>query len=95
MSHLKVKSNLGIVISKQCISDFRYVFISNLICDMNLISSAGSFGAGFSFPLYLYPNQAIEGVFKENNSKPTLHNAILEQLAVKLGLGYTNEKEET
>ncbi len=30
---------------------------------MNLLSSAGSFGAGFSFPLYLYPNNS-----KNNNS---------------------------
>ncbi|RKY91064.1 MAG: DNA methyltransferase, partial [Ignavibacteriae bacterium] len=54
MKHFVQKDNTGIIFSKQFINSFKYVFISKNITDMNLISSAGKFGAGFTCPLYLY-----------------------------------------
>ena len=54
MQHM-LKGNLGIVCSRQTQSDFKHVFISNTICEFNLTGTAGRYGSGYLFPLYLYP----------------------------------------
>ena len=90
MKNLLHSENLGLVISKQFIDSFKYVFVSNKICDMNLISSAGSFGAGFSFPLYLYPSadelDLVEG--KEKSRVPNLDMEIVAKFAEKIGVAF-------
>ena len=96
MSNLAKEDNLGLVVSKQFLNTFKYVFVSNTICDMNLISNAGSFGAGFSFPLYTYPEtngQKTIGQLTERT--PNLNTEIVKQIAEKIGLTFTNEKEKT
>jgi len=54
MQHFIDGRNLGLVCSRQCVGDWRHVFISNLIGDFNLTGSAGRFGSGNFFPLYLF-----------------------------------------
>jgi predicted helicase len=94
MSHLIFTDNLGLVVSKQFIDTFKYIFISNKICDMNLISSAGSFGAGFSYPLYLYPpNIWQQSVEKVTERTPNLNVIIVNQIAESINLQFTPEKE--
>jgi predicted helicase len=56
MKHL-LKTNIALITSKQAIKGFQHIFISDKICDKNLIDSAGQFGAGNVFPLYLYPEK--------------------------------------
>jgi len=46
--------NVGLVTSRQCVSDWRYVFVSENVGDFNLTGTAGRFGSGSYFPLYLY-----------------------------------------
>ena len=46
--------NIGIVVSRQCASDWKYVFITNTITEFNLTGTAGRLGSGYVFPLYLY-----------------------------------------
>ena len=53
MKHL-LHTNCALIVSRQCVSDWRYVFVSNNVCDMNYIASAGKLGGGYVFPLYLY-----------------------------------------
>ena len=53
MKHL-TRPNYALITSRQCVSDWRYAFVSNQICDMNYIASAGKLGGGYVFPLYLY-----------------------------------------
>jgi len=46
--------NIGIVVSRQCASDWRYVFITDTITEFNLTGTAGRLGSGYVFPLYVY-----------------------------------------
>ena len=54
MKHLAKGGNVGLVVSKQCQSDWRYAFVTDSISDMNLIASASRLGGGYVFPLYVY-----------------------------------------
>ena len=56
MIHLAKGENVGLVVSKQCQSDWRYAFVTDSISDMNLIASASRLGGGYIFPLYIYKN---------------------------------------
>ena len=53
MKHL-LKKNCALVVSRQCVSDWRYAFVADNVCDMNYIASAGKLGGGYVFPLYIY-----------------------------------------
>ena len=59
MRHL-IRDNLSLSVSRQCIDDWKYVFCTNRISDINLIASAGKLGGGNVFPLYLYPAEGEE-----------------------------------
>jgi predicted helicase len=68
-------------------------FISNSITDKSLTSSLDNANI---FPLYLYPKtngQQIIGQTAERT--PNLNTEIVKQIAEKLGLTFTNEKETT
>jgi len=54
MKHLAKGKNVGLIVSKQCQSDWRYVFVSDSLTDMNLTASASRLGGGYVFPLYIY-----------------------------------------
>jgi len=53
MHHL-LEENIGLVTSRQTSSDFRHIFITSEITEYNLTGSAGKYGSGYLFPLYLY-----------------------------------------
>lgn len=53
MRHFLAGDNIGLVVSRQCVSDWRYVFCTKYIADLNLTGTAGRFGAGYACPLYL------------------------------------------
>jgi len=93
MSHT-LKKNTVLNVSKQAIKGFNHIFIGDSPCDKNYIASAGQFGAGNAFPLYLYPEtngqQAIE---QTEERTPNLKAEIVNQIANKLGLTFTNEKQ--
>lgn len=54
MGHMLHRDNLAMVIGKQCVDDWKYVFISDAVTNFNFIATAGRLGAGYVFPLYLY-----------------------------------------
>ncbi len=77
MRHL-IRENCALVVSRQCVSEWRYIFVANKICDMNYIASAGKFGAGYVFPLYLYSE---DGTVK----KPNFNEEIVQKIEESLG----------
>ena len=61
MKHLTNRNNVAMSIARQCVDDWRFVFVSNTITNLNYIATAGRLGAGYVFPLYLYKeNMGVE-----------------------------------
>ncbi len=87
MRHFIEGDNAGIVVGRQCVSDWRYVFVTDKICELNLTGTAGRFGSGYVFPLYTYHDK--------NGSmtrQPNLDMEIVGQIAEKIGLQFEVEK---
>lgn len=96
MRNFILGDNIGLVVARQCVSDWRYVFCTKFINDFNLTSTAGRFGSGNTFPLYLYSEtQAQHTIHQTNERIPNLNAEIVKQIAEKLKLTFTNEKEIT
>ena len=92
--HLIGKENICLIVSRQCVSDWRYIFISNYIIESNLTGTAGRFGSGNFFPLYLYSDRNTQQTIDQTTKRtPNLNLEIVNQIAEKLGLEFTNEKE--
>lgn len=83
------KKNFGIVIARQCVSDWRYIFCTENICDLNLTGTAGRFGAGYVFPLYTYPDQTD---LLNPGRTPNLDPKIVAKIAESIGLEFEPEK---
>ena len=94
MKHLLDNENIGIVVAKQCVDDWQYVSITKFIGDFNLTGTAGRFGSGNFFPLYLYPetNGQLSTELDECR-KPNLKPEIVAAIAKKLGLEFVAEKD--
>ena len=68
------------------------IFLQNSISDLNLFYRGG----GIVCPLYLYPESNGQQTIEQNTErKPNLNAEIVNQIANKLGLTFTNEKEIT
>lgn len=88
--------NIGLVISRQCADDWKYVLCTKNANDFNLTGKAGRYGSGYTFPLYLYPEETTQQTTEEQAERtPNLNKKIVEGLAKKLQLTITNEKEQT
>lgn len=57
MQHLQ-QPNLALVTSRQALNGFRHAFVADTMVDLNLTGSAGKYGSGHVFPLFLYPTAA-------------------------------------
>ena len=101
MQHFLNRKNIGLVVARQCASDWRYIFISKFIGEFNLTGTAGRYGSGNYFPLYLYPDNNGQQTIEQSDTsassvqgrKPNLNPEIVNQIAEKLGLTFTNEKD--
>ncbi|MGD9994466.1 MAG: type ISP restriction/modification enzyme [Salinivirgaceae bacterium] len=95
MRHI-LQKNTVLNIPKQAIKGFNHVFVGNSLCDKNFIDSAGQFGAGNAFPLYLYPETNTQQTIDQTTERtPNLNPVIVNRIADLLGLTFTNEKETT
>ena len=92
MNNIFKKDNISIICPKQVPEkENPGAFISKYIAGHKTCSA---YNINTIFPLYLYPNQ--EGsIFTEKDRKPNLNLKIVEQTAKKIGLEFTNEKEDT
>jgi predicted helicase len=91
MRNFIIGSNIGLVVSRQCASDWRYVFCTKNICEFNLTGTAGRYGSGYAFPLYLYPadtQTTTDGTIRKPNLKPE----IVETFAERIDLEFEPEK---
>ena len=96
MQHFLNGENIGLVIARQCVGDWRYVFIANKIGEFNLTGTAGRFGSGNYFPLYLYPESSNQiNTDGQQLRTPNLNRAIVDKIAESIALTFTPEKEET
>lgn len=87
------RDNLLLIVPRQVNEEFHHIFISKIICDSNITSSARLFGAGKLFPLYLYPEtNGQQAIGQTAERTPNLNTEIVKQIAEKLGLTFTNEK---
>lgn len=89
------KSNLGLVVSKKSRQlSLGYVFITSSITDLHILDSAAD--STYIFPLYLYPETSTQQTIDQTAERtPNLKSEIVNQIAEKLGLKFTNEKEAT
>jgi predicted helicase len=95
MKHMLHK-NLALLTCRQQTSfDFQHVFISNKISERCSVSlQTGE--VNYIFPIYLYPEtNGQQAIGKTTERTPNLKTEIVKQLANKLGLTFTNEKETT
>jgi predicted helicase len=53
--HLLAGENLFLLAPRQAQKGFHHIFVTASLPDVNLLSNAGMFGCGYSFPLYIYP----------------------------------------
>lgn len=62
MKHLiKIKNNICLITSRQAQNGFRHAFVSDIIVDFNITGSAGKYGGGYVFPLYVLPDNGNGG----------------------------------
>lgn len=95
MQHF-LQPNIGLIIPRQTTQNYRHNFITNKIIEGNFTASAKLFGTGCVFPLYLYPNNNNQQTLEVSSKrKPNLHLEIINEIAKKLDLSFTNEKEDT
>lgn len=86
------KENLGLIVPRKVVNDFHHVFVSKYITAFNSLDSAGSFGAGYLFPLYLYPTEK-KSLFDEDiqTRQPNFSNEFVGELFNKLKTSYRPE----
>lgn len=95
MQHFLSGINIGLVIGKQCVDDWKYIFISKLIGEFNLTGTAGRFGSGNYFPLYLYPKTTDQqNAFETGKRVPNLNMEIVNDIEKALGLSFIPELED-
>ena len=56
MRHMLDGGNIALLVPRQVLKKFQHVFCTNRITNFNALDTAGRFGSGCLFPLYLYRN---------------------------------------
>lgn len=84
MRHMTSGPNLAMMVSRQASRGYRHVFISTTLANVNALDTAGLFGSGPFFPLYLYP--AADELDASAGRRPNLSPEFLKALAEKLKL---------
>ena len=101
VQHFVKGANLGLLSSRQVEGSFRHAFVTNGLANINAIDTAGVFGSGPLFPLYLYADSPGEKggrqrtlpvvtrtrQIRTSNLKP----AFVDGIASKLGLRFLAE----
>jgi len=84
MRHM-MQENLGLVTSRQTQSEFRHIFITNKLVEFNLTGTAGKYGSGYLFPLYLYPDSdqkdLLSHLEESKERKPNISEKIFSALS--------------
>jgi len=105
MKHFISKDNIGYIFPRQCKGESGYChgFVSKTIIDVAAGDAHSGSGTNF-FPLYLYLETNAQQTIEQNSPPleglgvvrtPNLNTEIVNQIAEKLDLTFTNEKETT
>ena len=88
--------NYGLItVRQQSTFDFQHILISNTLMESGAISLQTK-EQGYIFPLYVYPETNGQQTIEQSNERtPNLKAEIVNQIAKKIGLTFTNEKENT
>jgi len=87
------KDNLGLISTKQTKENFS-VFLSNYPVGQHKLATP--YDGSYISPLYFYPEtNGQQSIEKTTERTPNLNTAIVKQIAEKLSLTFTNEKETT
>lgn len=70
--------NYALLVPRQCEKEWHHAFITNKHCDRNYTGTAGKYGAGYVFPLYLYSDDG-------SVRKPNFNEEILKSIESVLG----------
>jgi predicted helicase len=73
MRHM-FEDNLLLCCSRQVLNEYRHAFVSRLIVNYNIIDTAGRFGSGYVFPLYLYPDADKKDLFSQHRPSERVPN---------------------
>lgn len=93
MAHLQNNNNIALAIKRQCKMDFSYIFLTNKITESCLFESA--YANNSTLPLYLYPESNNQKTIEEQKERtPNLDLKIVDAIAKKIKLTFTNEKEQ-
>lgn len=90
------KDNVGLLVSRMTKGlPFAHCFVTNRISEAIFLSSITSTNA-FNHPLYIYPNDSVQQSFDDNNGDrtPNLKPEIVSEIASKINLTFTTEKEK-
>jgi predicted helicase len=90
MKHL-LKDNIGILFPRQAITEKFGYFVTNKISDINFTGTAGQFGAGLLFPLYVYPES--KGHTQEDPI-PNFKKQAVDEIEDKIGIKYKIKTEK-
>jgi predicted helicase len=105
MRHMLAGENLGLIVPRQVVSDFRHVLCTSRITNFNTLDIAGRFGSGCLFPLYLYPVKEKEQPDKsggkeggvspimaiQTKREPNLNPEFIKAVSEKLGLKFVED----
>lgn len=90
-----LEDNISLICSRQTTNPFKHVFISEYVSNLNLTGTAGKYGSGYLFPLYLYPDTTKEDLFSGSASgekEPNIAPEIFEQLKTNFKKDITAEQ---
>lgn len=94
MIHFNHHENIGLVLGRQgqVIGHMQWnlVFCIKSLVDYNVFYRGG----GYVFPLYLYNDTTQNTLDEQAIRTPNLNQEIVEQIATKIGLSFTDEKED-
>jgi predicted helicase len=92
MKHILNKENLCLCTCRQQSTfNFQHILISRNLSDMCFVSSQTK-ETTYAFPLYLYPEK--DTLDADEKRRPNLNNKIVDEIAVKIGLRFTEKKED-
>ena len=95
MKHFIRGENIGLLAPRQAITGMYGIFLTTQLCDRNYTGVAGQYGLGLIFPLYVYLENIVDRVREEVKRTPNLKKAIIDEISLRIGLQFTEEKEET
>lgn len=90
--HLIDKENIGLICNRQCVGDeFSFIGVSKCVTAHGTFY-LGNRGQDYLLPLYLYPETNGQQTISQSTERiPNLNTEIVNQIADKLGLTFTNE----